>query len=116
MPGPRFQFSTSIAAGATVDLIASSIYRYLPFSALLEVYAWTTATGVFLQMLAGSELIQPESPIDFGAPAAGRMPTPFTVSALTFEASAGDLLQLLARNSTAGALVVSGFIDFTPTG
>ena len=116
MPGPRFQFSTSIPAGATVDLFAQSIYRYLPFSALLELYAWTTATGVFIQVLAGSELLQPESPIDFGAPAAGRMPTPFTVSPLTAEAAAADLIQVLARNSTAGALVVSGFMDLTPTG
>jgi hypothetical protein len=116
MPGPRFQFSTAIAAGATVDLFATSIYRYLPFSALVELYAWTTAAGVFIQLLAGSELIQPESPIDFGAPAAGRMPTPFNVSPLTFEAAAADLLQVLARNSTAGPLTVSGFIDLTPTG
>jgi hypothetical protein len=116
MPGPRFQFSTSVGAGATADIFAGSIYRYLPFNALMELYVWTTATGVFLQALAGSELIQPESPIDFGAPAAGRMPTVFSISPLTFEASAGDLMQVLVRNSTAGALTVSGFIDLTPTG
>jgi hypothetical protein len=114
MAGPRVQFSTSIPAGATTDVMLNSIYRYLPWPAALAIYAWTTASGVFVQVLAGSELIQPEAPIDFGAPVAGRMPTSFSVQPLVFEAAQGDLLQVPFRNSTAGALVVSGFIDLQP--
>lgn len=115
MPGPRLQFSQSVAAGATFDPLAASIYRYLPWSAFISVTAWTTATGIFVQSLSGSELILPECPIDFGAPAAGRIPRAgFDVTPLEFSAPAGDLLQLIFRNSTAGALTISGFIDFTP--
>lgn len=115
MAGPRLQFSQSIPAGQTFDPLTTSIYRYLPWAAYLSMVAWTTATGVFVQSLSGSELLLPECPIDFGAPAAGRIPrSGFDVTPLEFAAPAGDLLQLIFRNSTAGALVVSGFIDFTP--
>lgn len=114
MAGPRVQFSQSVAAGGTFDPFATSIYRYLPWAARLLLCAWTTATGVVVQALSGSELIQPEAPIDFGAPAAGRMPTFFNVQPLEFDAPPGDLLQVIFRNTTAGALTVSGFIDLTP--
>lgn len=115
MAGPRVQFSQSVAAGAVFDPLQASIYRYLPFNAHISITAWTTATGVLLQALSGSELILPEAPIDFGAPAAGRIPRAgFDVTPLEFSAPAGDLLQMLFRNSTAGALTVSGFIDFIP--
>lgn len=115
MPGPRLQFSQAVAAGATFDPLERSIYRYLPWSAFLSLVAWTTAVGVFVQALSGSELILPEAPIDFGAPAAGRIPrSGFDVTALEFSAPAGDLLQVIFRNSTAGPLTISGFVDFTP--
>lgn len=115
MAGPRVQFSQSVAAGGIFDPLSTSIYRYLPWPAFVSVVAWTTATGVFVQALSGSELIQPESPIDFGAPAAGRIPRAvFDVTPLEFSAPPGDLLQLIFRNSTAGALTISGIIDFTP--
>ncbi len=116
MPGPRLQFAQSVAAGAVFDPLQASIYRYLPWAAFVSMVAWTTATGVFVQALSGSELILPECPIDFGAPAAGRIPRAgFDVTPLEFSAPPGDLLQVLFRNSTAGALNVSGFIDFTPS-
>lgn len=115
MAGPRLQFSQAVAAGATFDPLQASIYRYLPWSAFLSMVVWTTATGVFVQALSGSELILPECPIDFGAPAAGRIPRAgFDVTPLEFAAPAGDLLQLIFRNSTAGPLTISGFIDFSP--
>lgn len=115
MPGPRVQFAQSIGAGATFDPLTNSIYRYLPFNAFISIVAWTTATGVTVQALSGSELILPAAPIDFGAPAAGRIPrSGFDVTPLEFSAPAGDLLQVPFVNTTAGALTVSGIIDFTP--
>ncbi len=115
MAGPRVQFSQSVAAGGIFDPLQASIYRYLPFNAHISITSWTTAVGVFVQALSGSELILPEAPLDFGAPAAGRIPRAgFDVTSLEFSAPAGDLLQVIYRNSTAGALIVSGFIDFIP--
>lgn len=111
---PRITVSQSVAAGATFDAFANSIYRYLPWHARIRVLAWTTAVGVLFQSLSGSELIQPETPVDIGAAAAGHLPTVFEVDPLDFAAPRGDLLQMLFRNTTAGALNVMAVIDVNP--
>lgn len=111
---PRKTFSQSVAAGATFDAFSDSQYRYLPWPARVRVLAWTTAAGVLSQVLSGSESIQPESPVDIGASAAAHLPTVFEVDPLDFAAPAGDLIQLLFRNTTAGALSVMGVIDVNP--
>ncbi len=120
MAGPRLIFGNetplaAIGAGLTFDPLQSSIYRYLPWAAHIAIVAWTTATGVRLTVLAGSELLVPEHNIEFGAAAAGRLPrSGFDVTPIEFTAARGDLLQTIFRNTTAGTLTVSGFIDFHP--
>lgn len=110
---PRLVVNQSIAAGATVDLFANSQYRYLPWHARVRIMLWSTATGVNLNVMSGSENIQPDGVLDNGA-AAGNIPTVFDVDPLDFVAPAGDLLQVNARNTTGGALVVTGLIDVNP--
>lgn len=110
---PRLTANQSIAASATVDLMASSQYRYLPWRARVRVLAQTTATGLTKQVTAGSEMIQPASPVD-GSGAAAKLPTVFTVDPLDFIAAAGDLLQVLITNTTGGALSVTAVIDINP--
>lgn len=110
---PRLTFNTSIGAGATTDLMASSQYRYLPWRARVRILAQTTATGLTKQVTAGSEMIQPASPVD-GSGAAAKLPTVFTVDPLDFIAAAGDLLQVNVANTTAGALSVTAVIDINP--
>lgn len=111
---PRLTINQSVAAGATFDAFAASQYRYLPWPARVRVMGWTTATGVLFAALSGSETIQPESPVDIGAAAAGNLPTVFEVDPLDFAAPAGDLIQMLFRNTTAGALSVMAVIDVNP--
>lgn len=111
---PRLAFSQSVAAGATFDAAATSQYRYLPWRARVRLLDWTTAVGVLLSVTAGSEQLQPESPIDIGGAAAGNLPTVFDVDPLDFIAAPGDLLQVNFRNTTAGALNVMGILDINP--
>lgn len=110
---PRLVVNQSIAAGTSVDLFATSQYRYLPFRARMRSLLWSTATGVLLNVTAGSTTIQPEGTLDNGA-AAGGMPTPFEVDPLEFIGAPSDLVQYVVRNTTAGALVVTGLIDTDP--
>lgn len=110
---PRITINQSVAAGATVDLFANSQYRYLPWHARVRIMLQTTATGVNQQVFAGSEAIQPASPID-ATGTANKLPTVFTVDPLDFVASAGDLVQINAINTTAGALSVTGVVDVNP--
>ena len=110
---PRLTFNQSVAAGATFDAMNTSQYRYLPWPARVRILAWTTATGVLQSHLAGSETIQPESPVDIGGTAA-HLPTVFEVDPLDYAAAAGDLIQANFRNTTAGALSVMGIIDVNP--
>lgn len=110
---PRLVVNRSIAAGASSDLFDVSQYRYLPWRARLRIMLWTTATGVLLSVTAGSTTIQPEGTLDNTA-AAGNMPTPFDVDPVEFIGAASDLVQITARNTTGGALVVTGVIDTDP--
>jgi len=110
---PRITFNQSVAAGATFDALATSQYRYLPWRARVRILAWTTATGILQQHTAGSEVLQPETPVDAGAVAA-MLPTVFEVDPLDYIAAAGDLLQANYRNTTGGALAVLGLIDINP--
>jgi hypothetical protein len=110
---PRLSQLTSIAAGATTDLMATSQYRYLPWRARVRVMLMTTATGVKASVNAGAEQLQPEGDIKGNATAAD-LPTVFSVDPLDFVAGAGDLIVVNARNTTAGALTVSSIIDINP--
>ncbi len=110
---PRLTFNQSIAASSSADLMVNSQYRYLPWRARVRVLAQTTATGLTKQVTAGSEMIQPASPID-GSGAAAKLPTVFTVDPLDFIAAAGDLIQVIVANTTGGALSVTAIVDINP--
>ena len=110
---PRFTFNTSIAAGATANPLAGWQYEYLPWNATVRLLAQTTATGVVLSIFSGSETIQAESPVDAGG-AVNVLPNAFKVEPLGFRAPGGDRLILNFRNTTAGALSVTGVIDVNP--
>lgn len=110
---PRITVDQSVAAGATADVFANSQYRYLPWPARVRIMLQTTAVGLNQQVMAGSEVIHPATPID-ATGAAHKLPTVFTVDPLDFLAAAGDLLQVQVINTSAGALAVTGVIDVNP--
>ncbi len=110
---PRLTFNTSIAAGATANPLIGWQYEYLPWNAVLRLLAQTTAAGVVLTIFSGSETIQQESPVDAGG-TANVLPNAFKVEPIGFRAPGGDRLIFNFRNTTAGALSVTGVVDANP--
>lgn len=113
--GPVFYNSQSIAAGAAVDVVNSAawIYRRLPWPAALALAYDTTATGVVVTVTIGSDMqIGPEFPVDAGG-TAGVFPTELA-NFQELVGAAGDLISILYRNTTAGALTVNTVLKTSP--
>jgi len=110
---PRLTVNVSIPAGSSVNVVAGWQYEYLPWPATVRALFRTTATGVLMTIFSGSETIQQESPIDAGG-TVNQLPTPFSVDPIGFRAPGGDRMNFLARNTTGGALSVTGVIDVNP--
>lgn len=110
---PRLAVNQSIAAGATVNILAGWQYEYLPWPAVVRELIQTTATGVNQVIITGSEQIQASSPVDAGG-TANVLPNSFKVEPIGFHAPAGDRLQILVTNTTAGALSVTAICDVNP--
>lgn len=114
---PTLTFSRSIAAGATDTPLAATAWAYeqLPYPAQVRIMVRTTAVGVLAAVMAGSESIQDETPIQSGG-TAGVTPSPLNTTPIEFVAGAGDRLSLRMRNTTAGALTVDGLVQVDPLG
>jgi len=113
---PRLTFSSaSVAAGATYRPLTAWQYEYLPYRAAVRVVAWAVATGMQLQVSAGSEVLQVQSPIDAGA-TIHHLPVPEQdVAPLDFIGSQGDRLDIALTNTSGGAIAgVAGYVDVNP--
>jgi uncharacterized protein CbrC (UPF0167 family) len=111
---PSFTWTQSIAAGATFDPLDSAgwMYRYVPYNAVVEVIDNATALGVVVSRTFGSDTIQQESPVSAGGTAAV-IPSRLNVEPITEKSNATDLLRVVYRNTTAGAITVNGIIQLT---
>lgn len=111
---PSFTWTQSIAAGATFDPLdtAGWMYRYVPYPCVVECIDNATATGIVVTRTFGSDTIQQESPVSAGGTAAV-IPSRLNIEPITEKAQATDLLRIVYRNTTAGALTVNGIIQIT---
>jgi hypothetical protein len=114
-----FSWSSSVAAGATFNPleVTGNTWKYnrAPYAGLVEVIHNATAAGMVATITAGSDEIQQESPVSGGGTAAtlvGRL----TVEPITFMVNAGDVIRVVYRNTTAGAVTVNGTIELTRKG
>jgi len=112
-----FTWSLAVAAGATSDPLDQAgnswKYRYIPYDCIVEIIHDTTAVGVTQTITAGSDEILQESPVSAGG-TAGVLQGRLNREPVTFKAKAGDLVIIRYRNTTAGALTISGSIELTP--
>lgn len=111
-----FTWSQSIAAGASFQPLdqqsATWKYQYAPYNAIAELLHRATAIGVVVQITAGSDEIQQESPVSAGG-TAGVQTGRLNVEPVTFKVAAGDLMQIRYRNTSGGAVTVDGTIELT---
>lgn len=111
---PYFTWSQALAAGATFDPLDSAgwMYRYVPYPAIVEVIDRATAVGVVVTRTFGSDTIQQESPVSAGG-TAGVIPSRLNIEPVTEKANGTDLLRVVYRNTTGGAVNVEGLIELT---
>lgn len=111
-----FTWSKAIAAGDSFQPLQAQDstwkYQYAPYDAIAEVIHRATAVGVVVQITAGSDEIQQESPVSAGG-TAGVQTGRLNVEPVTFKVKAGDLIILRYRNTTAGAVTVDGTVELT---
>lgn len=109
---PQHTFESAIAAGATVNPMAGTLYEYLPFPADVEIGLITTATGILATISSGPDLLAEEQPIQYNATA--RLPIYPDDFLWNDEAAQGDKLQIRLRNTTGGSLTCRGCVRITP--
>jgi hypothetical protein len=110
---PLFTFVTAVAAGAVANPLSTWQYRFPPKPALLEVMVNTTAVGVVMNLTTGAEsIVQAESPVSAGG-AAGTLPARLNNEPIVDKVDAGEEIVLSLRNTTGGALTVSGVAILT---
>lgn len=98
---PSIQKETSVAAGAVNDnLLSGSAFEYARSNAIVSLGCVASATGAFITVQSGPDIILEESPPSVKT----TMPVIPDDFLYNFAASAGDRLVVRFRNPTGGAL------------
>jgi hypothetical protein len=113
---PQFNFSQSIAAGATAFPLTNWQFRFPPKAALLELLVNASAAGLVMNVTTGAEsIVQSESPVSGGG-AVGTLPARLNTEPIVDKVDAGEEIVLSVRNPTAGAITVNGIAVMTYSG
>ena len=110
---PKFSWNQSLIAGATFEPLNGWQYEYAPFGGMITVLHRATAVGIVATITTGSDTLQERSPVSAGG-TDGVMPSALDVPPLVDEVAGGDRLKIAYANTSGGAVVVSGDIDYTP--
>lgn len=109
---PSLVITQSIAAGASVNLVAGTQYEFPQFHAHCEFGLVTTATGMLATIYAGSDLLMQEGPVQIKA--VSTFPTYPDDFHVNDDIAANARLNVTVRNTTGGALVVILVIRLNP--
>lgn len=110
---PQFNFSTSIAAGATATPLGSWQFRFPPKASLLEILVNASAAGLVMNLTTGAEsIVQAESPVSGGG-AAGTLPARLNTEPIVDKVDPGEEIVLTVRNPTGGAITLNGVAILT---
>jgi hypothetical protein len=109
---PIIQGTTSTAAGAaTSNVLAGSVYEYLPFDCLVEIGVVDDTNGEQrVTILSGSDVLMEESPVSIQ----NRFPVYPDDYAVSDYAQAGDRLVIRTRNTGAAARTLRWAVKITP--
>lgn len=112
---PALPFTSALTANGTYTPLLGWQYEYLPWPARVRVLARTTgaAGNVKMAINSGSQMIQPEAPVQVGG-TAGVTPNALNTPIVEFDAPAGDRLALLFRETAGATPTVDGMIYVDP--
>lgn len=104
---PQFNYSASVAAGATALPLSNWQFRFPPKSSLLEILANASAAGLVMNLTTGAEsIVQAESAVSGGG-TAGTLPSRLGTEPIVDKVDAGEEIVLTVRNPTAGAITLN---------
>lgn len=105
---PTMQFETPVAAGATVaNAFSGSAFEFMRVNSLVSLGCTASATGCFISITSGSDVILEESP-----PVVKATP-PVIPDEMYYNdfAAPGDRLVLRLRNPTGGPVTFRGIAN-----
>ena len=113
---PQFNFSSSVAAGATATPLSTWQFRFPPKASLLELMVNASAAGLVMNLTTGAEsIVQAESPVSGGG-AAGTLPARLSTEPIVDKVDAGEEIVLTVRNPTGGVITINGVAVLTYAG
>lgn len=116
IPSPqKFNVTSSIAAGATLDVLQGYIYETPDQDCMVEIIEAATATGLVGVHTSAGETIQQEAPVQAGA-TAGVFGARLNTEPITGRAPKYQKLRSFYRNPTGGAITLNYSILLTPLG
>jgi len=114
-----FSAAFSLAAGASVDLLNTTQgtttpwkYNRAPYDGIMEVMLRAAAVGCVARVTAGTDEIMQESPVSAGG-TADVLPARLATEPITFSVVQGDVLSVLVRNTTGGAITIQATFELT---
>lgn len=110
---PVLTWTQSVAAGATYEPLNGWQYEYIPFGGSIRILTDATAVDVVATVTSGSDTLQERSPVSAGG-TTGVLPSVLDVPEIVDQVAAGDRQKILYENTSAGAIVINGFIDYRP--
>lgn len=109
---PVIQRETSVAAGAVNDnVLSGSAFEFLRQNSLVSMGVTAQATGTFVTIQSGSDVVAEEFP---PAVVAGAFPVIPDQMYYSDVGAAGDRLVIRIRNPTGGAVIHRTLVQITP--
>lgn len=102
------RFSTTITTGLTVTLNLGPLSR-MPADGRVTAYCSTSAVGVLVTMMVGTDVVDDSSEVNVAA-TAGRIEVPADLAA-SGKGLANDPITIRLFNSTGGTLVIATLVQ-----
>lgn len=109
---PLVTKNQSIGAGASLSIMADSIYEFLPWAALLEFAVLGSAAGLLFSISSGSDILAEEQPVGLGTlNVPPKYPDDFQLNDV---AGQSEKIKFLVKNPTGGAISCMAAVRITP--
>jgi hypothetical protein len=110
---PQFNFTSSVAAGASYTPLSNWQFRFPPKPSLFELIINASAVGCVMSLTTGPEsIVQADNPVSAGG-TAGVLPARLNTEPIVDKVNAGEETVVVVRNTSGGAVTVNGVAILT---